>query len=307
MFRPFLPGGIAYGFAYALPMAFHALFPAEGIPPGCLYCTISARCLSTGFGRISAAFAFFRRRGVPPCRGGIAPALQARRALTAPCGAEPQRHLFTLPRGRGPSQTPPSLATDSSISPGPPSPWLPALSPVSKQKPLVVQVPSLAQARGCKGQSPLHKKTKNLPLPAGKGGGGMGAEKQAKSRVGRRQGRHAPRRALSPQAQPMPLPAQPRGCKGQSPLHKQTKNSPFPGGEGGRGDILPLRGRGAEKQAKGKVSQRGGELFQESPGASLSPPGATAVLPQKRRRRSASDRGSPTAHRSAQCGGKSWR
>ena len=42
-------------------------------------------------------------------------------------GAEPARHLFALPRGRGPSQTPPSLATDSSISPGPPSPWLPAL------------------------------------------------------------------------------------------------------------------------------------------------------------------------------------
>ena len=74
MFRPFLPCGIAYGFAYALPMAlpmaFHALFPAEGIPPGCLYCTISARCLSTGFGRISAAFAFFRRRGGAPVSGG---------------------------------------------------------------------------------------------------------------------------------------------------------------------------------------------------------------------------------------------
>ena len=36
-------------------------------------------------------------------------------------GAEPQRHLFDLPRGRGPSQTPKFL------SPGPPSPWLPAL------------------------------------------------------------------------------------------------------------------------------------------------------------------------------------
>ena len=84
MFRPFLPCGIAYGFAYALPMAlpmaFHALFPAEGIPPGCLYCTISARCLSTGFGRISAAFAFFRRRGGAPVSGGIAP------ALAVPCG-----------------------------------------------------------------------------------------------------------------------------------------------------------------------------------------------------------------------------
>ena len=75
MFRPFLPCGFAYGFAYALPMAlpmaFHALFPAEGIPPGCLYCTISARCLSTGFGRISAAFAFFRRRGGAPVSGGL--------------------------------------------------------------------------------------------------------------------------------------------------------------------------------------------------------------------------------------------
>ena len=92
MFRPFLPCGFAYGFAYALPMAlpmaFHALFPAEGIPPGCLYCTISARCLSTGFGRISAAFAFFRRRGCPRV-GGIAPALQARRALAAPYGGVP--------------------------------------------------------------------------------------------------------------------------------------------------------------------------------------------------------------------------
>ena len=88
MFRPFLPCGIAYGFAHALPMAlpmaFHALFPAEGIPPGCLYCTISARCLSTGFGRISAAFAFFRRRGVPPCRGdcsGVAGAASVGGAL----------------------------------------------------------------------------------------------------------------------------------------------------------------------------------------------------------------------------------
>ena len=34
---------------------------------------------------------------------------------------EPRRHLFSLPRGRGPSQTPKFL------SPGPPSPWLPAL------------------------------------------------------------------------------------------------------------------------------------------------------------------------------------
>ena len=152
-----------------------------------------------------------------------------------------------------------------------------------------------------RGKAPCIRKLKIPPSPEGTGVGGMGAEKQAKNRVGRRQGRHVPRRALAPQAQPMPLLAQPRGCKGRSPLHKKTKNPPFPRGDGGGG------GMGATRQAKGKVSQRGGELFQESPGASLSPPGATAVLPQKRRRRSASDRGSPTAHKSAQCGGKSWR
>ena len=38
----------------------------------------------------------------------------------------PRRHWLDLPRGRGPSQTPKFL------SPGPPSPWLPAL-PIEKQ------------------------------------------------------------------------------------------------------------------------------------------------------------------------------
>ena len=49
------------------------------------------------------------------------------------------------------------------------------------------------QPRGCKGRSPLHKKTKSLPLPRrGRGEGGMGAEKQAKGRGGRRPTGHAP-------------------------------------------------------------------------------------------------------------------
>ena len=30
--------------------------------------------------------------------------------------------------------------------------------------------------QGCRGRSPLHEKTLGSPLPAGKGGGGMGAE-----------------------------------------------------------------------------------------------------------------------------------
>ena len=51
------------------------------------------------------------------------------------------------------------------------------------------------QPRGCKGRSPLHKKTKNLPLPAGKGAGGMGARKKAKGGGGRWKTKHATRRA----------------------------------------------------------------------------------------------------------------
>ena len=64
--------------------------------------------------------------------------------------------------------------------------------PVNKQKPLVVQVPPGFSPRGCKGRSPLHEITLILPLPAGKGVGGMGAGNKAKGRVCRRQGRHAP-------------------------------------------------------------------------------------------------------------------
>ena len=124
--------------------------------------------------------------------GGFAPGTPALNRL---------RHWLSLPRGRGPSQTPPSLATDSSISPGPPSPWLPALPPVNKQKPLVVQVPRPAQPWGCKGRSPLHKKTLILPLPRrGRGLGGYpspsgkGGKSKAKGRADRRQRRQAPRR-----------------------------------------------------------------------------------------------------------------
>ena len=60
---------------------------------------------------------------------GGCPLRPGRRWLTLPLWcpqeeggrAEPTRHLLDLPRGRGPSQTPKFL------SPGPPSPWLPAL------------------------------------------------------------------------------------------------------------------------------------------------------------------------------------
>ena len=81
--------------------------------------------------------------------GGIA--LRGR-AFCIP-GAEPGRRWLSLPRGRGPSQTPPSRATDSSISPGPPSPWLPALLNGKRFLPFLRR--TIGSAPGMQGAEPL--------------------------------------------------------------------------------------------------------------------------------------------------------
>ena len=63
----------------------------------------------------------------------------------------------------------------------------------------------------------------------------------------------APRRRVSRHPSPVPPGFSPRGCKGRSPLHKITLVSPFPGGEGGRGDggkkAAKVRNRPATKTA----------------------------------------------------------
>ena len=102
-----------------------------------------------------------------------------------------RRHLLSLPRGRGPSQTPKFL------SPGPPSPWLPALPierrfyrfcaelAIPKAHPPGAGLAgrtsaARVQSRECKGRSPLHKITlKSPPSPPGKGGGGIGGRKRS--------------------------------------------------------------------------------------------------------------------------------
>ena len=150
--------------------------------------------------------------------------------LWCPQGGLPGRHWLDLPRGRGPSQTPKFL------SPGPPSPWLPALPPVNKQKPLVVQVPRPAQPWGCKGRSPLHKKTKSLPLPLwGRGLGGYpspsgkGGKNKAKGRVDRQQRRQAPRRAPGAAWSSDDYPGKPPcWAPGAAPQPQQKKQSPEP-------------------------------------------------------------------------------
>ena len=82
------------------------------------------------------------------------------------------------------------------------------------------------QPRGCKGRSPLHKKTKNLPLPAGKGGGGMGAIKQTKGRVDGQQRRHAPRWGQRRQGQPATSRASPPPGAWFAPCHRAARGAP---------------------------------------------------------------------------------
>ena len=100
-------------------------------------------------------------------------------------------------------------------------------------------------------------------------------------------GRACPRRALAPQAQPMLLPAQPRGCKGQSPLHKKTKHPPFPGGEGGWGDGGRKASQKQGWQATSKASPRQApQRLVEPPTPGVRPPpgacsaGSTRAAPR---------------------------
>ena len=131
-------------------------------------------------------------------------------------GPLPVRHLFDLPRGRGPSQTPKFL------SPGPPSPWLPALL-IGEEIPVGFDGEPQVQPRGCKGRSPLHEITLVSPFPAGEGGrGDRGQKNKLKVRVGRRaQERQAPRQGVW-FATPAPVPPgfSPGDARGEAPCMK---------------------------------------------------------------------------------------
>ena len=180
-------------------------------------------------------------------------------------GAEPQRHLFTLPRGRGPSQTPKFL------SPGPPSPWLPALpierrfyrfctelaTPKTSPPAGTCLAGSVSAAsgsvQGCRGLRPRRNKLLVSPFPPGRGAGGMGAGKQTKGRVGRRQRRQAtpadsgtarsagnqpgkpPAGRVIRAPAPVPPGFSPGDARGEAPCIRKLKISPFPPGRGSGG------------------------------------------------------------------------
>ena len=266
--------GVAYGYAYR---AFQHSFPQavkkagkspQSFPHGVENrgCFRQWRCGERGFAPCGTGVGGVPvpgggQGGLPPrgtcssCPGGedhlkrrsssppVPPLLGCRHCLPVP---RPNRHA---PSGhRNAAQTP--LRKGQSPTPG-----ICLAGSVSAAR---------VQPRGCKGRSPLHKKTFVLPLPAGKsalraraggisfpfGEGGQKIKLKAKSAGDRN--RHAPaghRNAAQtpPRKGHSPTPGiclagsvsaarvQPRGCKGRSPLHKKPLSSPFPPGRGSGG------------------------------------------------------------------------
>ena len=170
------------------------------------------------------------RRGLRPRHPGIKPPaaliVSAKQVPSAAgslrFGAKPIEHAFlwAVPvvkergdRGRGTSAfemvLSPGAGRASAVGGKPPAGYrggvvsrrLPGQAPRRVPPTPAEPVPCPAQPWGCKGRSPLHKKTKSLPLPRrGRGLGGYpspsgkGGKNKAKGRAGRRQRRQAPRR-----------------------------------------------------------------------------------------------------------------
>ena len=164
------------------------------------------------------------------------------------------------------------------------------------------------QPRGCKGRSPLHKKTKNLPLPHGgralceRGSGGWGKEIHDVAGSAGDQNRRAPHRGQRRQVYPAtpgqaprlaqdcaPAPAPPgfrrRGAGGGSPRRNKPKISPFPTGEersasAGRGDrgkkFMMRQVQPATKTAVPPIGDSDGKVIRQRRGK---PPARRRIAP----------------------------
>ena len=77
---------------------------------------------------------------------------------------------------------------------------------------------ALVPSRGCKGRSPLHKKTKKSPpFPPGRGAGGMGEKSKLKAGQGGNPNRQAPLQVPQRQGLQVPQAVQRRGAGGKPP------------------------------------------------------------------------------------------
>ena len=105
-------------------------------------------------------------------------------------------------------------------------------------------------AAGVPGAKPPAKLTYGLPLPAGKGAGGMGAGREAKGRADRQPTGQAPAGVSLPPTNLQCRAGTATGVPGAKPPAELTYSLPLP--RRGRG----LGGMGAEKQANGKVDRQ---------------------------------------------------
>ena len=143
-------------------------------------------------------------------------------------------------------------------------------------------------AAGVPGAKPPAELTYSLPLPAGKGVGGIGAEKQAKGRQTGNQPvkpppgippppvasaplEQAPRRTPPPRPPPVPHRHSRRGAGGEAPGKTNLWSPPSPEGKG-------VGGIGAERTVK--VGQTGNHPVKPPPGCHYLPPASSAAQAQ---------------------------
>ena len=171
------------------------------------------------------------------------------------------RHLFALPRGRGPSQTPPSLATDSSISPGPP---------------LSLAADTVHQCRVPAATPPVGTvNARRAGNAGGKPPAGHHSGRSSQCRKGSSPPR--PRRRQAPTGYLLGRLCKCRrrfnaGVPGAKPPAKYTLNPPFPTGEGGWGDRGQKRqltaGQAGDKESPLPVGYPSGRSNKCRPGFS---------------------------------------
>ena len=138
-----------------------------------------------------------------------------------------------LPRGSGQKQKLKAASAGDKEGTPPPGAWFAPCSSAARVQP-----------RGCKGRSPLHKKTKSLPLPAGKsalrarvggisfpfGEGGQKSKLKAGA-TGNQEGK-PPRRVPARHGHPATIRASPLPAWQKTPPHSGTPcGAPPQGGE----------------------------------------------------------------------------